>query len=80
MMVPMVPGMVLALSPIQSQSWMYAVPVLGQELLVSELMRGEPLGVLPFVLGTVSCVALTAALLAVTARMLGDERIVFGRS
>jgi sodium transport system permease protein len=80
MMVPMVPGMVLALSPIQSQSWMYAVPVLGQELLVSELMRGEPLGVLPFVLGTVSCLALTAALLAVTARMLGDERIVFGRS
>jgi sodium transport system permease protein len=80
MMLPMVPGMVLALSPIQSQPWMYSVPVLGQELLVSELMRGEALGVMPFVLGLVSCVVLAAALLAVTARMLGDERIVFGRS
>ncbi len=80
MMLPMVPGMVLALSPIQSQPWMYSVPVLGQELLVSELMRGEALGVMPFVLGLVSCVVLAAALLTVTARMLGDERIVFGRS
>jgi sodium transport system permease protein len=80
MMLPMIPGMMLALSPIQSQPWMYAVPVLGQELLVSELMRGEPLGVMPFVLSTVGCVALAAVCLAAISRLLSDEKIVFGRS
>jgi sodium transport system permease protein len=80
MMLPMVPGMILALSPIQSQPWMYAVPVLGQELLVSELMRGEPLGVLPFVSSTVGCVVLAVLCLAQISRLLSDERIVFGRS
>ncbi len=80
MMLPMVPGMVLALSPLQSQPWMYAVPVLGQEMLVQELMRGEPLGVLPFLLGLVSCGALAFVFLGWTARLLGDERIIFGRS
>ncbi|OJT17031.1 sodium ABC transporter permease [Archangium sp. Cb G35] len=80
MMLPMIPGMMLALSPIESQTWMFMVPVLGQELLVSELMRGEPLGVLPFVLSTVGCVALAAACLAAISRLLSDEKIVFGRS
>jgi sodium transport system permease protein len=80
MMLPTLPGMVLALSPIQSQMWMYGVPVLGQQLLVSELMRGESLGVLPFVLSTVGCLALTALCLTQISRLLSDERIVFGRS
>ncbi|QRN98456.1 ABC transporter permease [Archangium violaceum] len=80
MMLPTLPGMVLALSPIQSKMWMYGVPVLGQQLLVSELMRGESLGVLPFVLSTVGCLVLTALCLTQIARLLSDERIVFGRS
>ena len=80
MTLPMIPGMMLALSPIQSQTWMFAVPVLGQELLVSEMMRGEPLGVLPFVLSTVGCVVLAAVCLSAISRLLTDEKIVFGRS
>lgn len=79
-LLPTLPGMALVLSPVQSQTWMYAVPVLGQELLVQELMRGEPIGGLPFVLGWVSCAALAGIFLAWTARLLGDERIIFGRS
>jgi sodium transport system permease protein len=79
-LLPTLPGMALVLSPVQSKTWMFAVPVLGQEMLVQELMRGEPLGVLPFVLGFVSCSALALVFLGWTARLLGDERIIFGRS
>ncbi|HEX8535855.1 MAG TPA: ABC transporter permease, partial [Cystobacter sp.] len=79
-LLPTLPGMVLVLSPVQSQTWMFAVPVLGQEMLVQELMRGEPLGPVPFVLGFVSCAALAGVFLAWTARLLHDERIIFGRS
>jgi sodium transport system permease protein len=77
---PTLPGMALVLSPVQSKTWMFAVPVLGQEMLVQELMRGEPLGPLPFVLGLASCAALALVFLGWTARLLGDERIIFGRS
>ncbi|PTL83057.1 ABC transporter permease [Vitiosangium sp. GDMCC 1.1324] len=77
---PTLPGMVLVLSPVQSKTWMFAVPVLGQEMLVQELMRGESMGALPFLLGLVSCGTLALVFLACTARLLGDERIIFGRS
>jgi sodium transport system permease protein len=79
-LLPTLPGMVLVLSPVQSQAWMFAVPVLGQEMLVQEVMRGEPLGPLPFVLGLVSCGAFALVFLGWTARLLRDERIIFGRS
>jgi sodium transport system permease protein len=79
-LLPTLPGMALVLSPVQSKTWMFAVPVLGQEMLVQELMRGEPLGALPFVLGLASCGALAVVFLGWTARLLGDERIIFGRS
>jgi len=80
MLLPMLPGMVLVLSPMQSKTWMFAVPVLGQEMIIQEVMRGETLGVLPFVLSLASCGALALVFLAWTARLLADERIIFGRS
>ncbi|EPX61505.1 ABC-type Na+ efflux pump, permease component [Cystobacter fuscus DSM 2262] len=41
-------------------------------------MRGETLSAMPYLLGVASCGAL--AFLAWTVRLLGDERIIFGRS
>ncbi|HZI09146.1 MAG TPA: ABC transporter permease subunit [Myxococcus sp.] len=79
MVVPMLPGMVLALSPIQTKLWMFAVPVLGQELLAGEVMRGEALGPLPFLIAALSSLAVAALAMAITTRLLAQERIVFGR-
>jgi sodium transport system permease protein len=80
MVVPMLPGMVLALSPLQTKAWMFAVPVLGQELLAGEVMRGEALGPLPFVIAAASSLVVSALALRFTTRLLTQERIVFGRS
>jgi sodium transport system permease protein len=79
-LLPTLPGMLLAISPVQSQLWMFAVPVLGQQMLVGEVMRGEVLGPVPFLLSMLSCGVLTAGCLALTTRMLREERIIFGRS
>ena len=51
LLLPMLPGMLLAVSPIQSQLWMYIVPVFGQQLLIGEVMRGQAVGPFPFLLG-----------------------------
>jgi sodium transport system permease protein len=79
LLLPMIPGMVLALSPIQGQPWMFTLPVFSQQLLVGEVMRGQPVGVLPFLLGALGCAATAALCLALTTRLLGQERIIFGR-
>ncbi|MDY7232264.1 ABC transporter permease [Hyalangium rubrum] len=80
LLLPMMPGMVLALSPVQSQPWMFTIPVFSQQLLVGEVMRGQPVGVLPFLLGALGCAVAAALCLALTTRLLAEERIIFGRS
>lgn len=80
LLLPMIPGMLLAISPIQSQLWMYVVPVFGQQLLIGEVMRGQSVGVLPFLLGALGCAGAAAFCLSITTRLLGEERIIFGRS
>ncbi|MFL5346557.1 MAG: ABC transporter permease [Hyalangium sp.] len=80
LLLPMVPGMVLAISPIQSQLWMYLVPVFSQQLLIGEVMRGQAVGPVPFLLGALGCAAAAALCLMLTTRLLSEERIIFGRS
>jgi sodium transport system permease protein len=80
LLLPMLPGMLLAVSPIQSQLWMYLVPVFGQQLLIGEVMRGQAVGAMPFLLGALGCAGAAALCLSITTRLLGEERIIFGRS
>lgn len=80
LLLPTVPAALVAIAPIETSTWMFAVPVLGQELLLSKLMRAEALSALPFALGMASSGLLTALVLFGTSRLLADERIIFGRS
>lgn len=80
MIVPMAPGIMLSMTPMKSELWMFAVPVLGPDLLAGEVLRGEMLRPLPFLLATGSSVVVALIALRAITRLLGDERIVFGRS
>jgi sodium transport system permease protein len=76
---PMLPGMLTTLSPIKTQLWMTAVPVLGQQVILGDIIRGvhvAPLGVILTILSS----ALGGALCVLaTARLFQRERIIFGR-
>ncbi|UQA63333.1 ABC transporter permease [Polyangium aurulentum] len=80
LLLPTLPGMLLSFSPVQAKAWMFAVPVFGQQLLVGEVMRGQAIGAAPFVLAAVGCIIAAAICLLLTARLLNEERIIFGRS
>jgi len=75
MLVPAIPSLVLAILPIKAEPWMYAVPLLGQNLGIMQLLRGD--GMEP--MQTVLCLAgsLLAALLAVlvTMQLYRSERL-----
>jgi sodium transport system permease protein len=75
MFVPAVPTMMLSLFPVKTQVWMYAVPLMCQQITITRLMRGE--FVTAQQLGL--CFACTAAaalvIYLVTAQIYRGERL-----
>ncbi|HEY2029918.1 MAG TPA: ABC transporter permease subunit [Myxococcales bacterium] len=79
MMVPVIPATFLSLSPIKTKLWMMAVPVLGQTVLMTDVLRGEGRPALWFVLAALSAGVAGALFLVWAGRLLRNEKIVFGR-
>jgi len=77
--VPMIPGLFFLFAPNKSSLWMMAVPLLSQTSLMAELLRGESSPASWFALAALSAVACGALCVALTVRLLGSERVVFGR-
>ena len=75
MLVPIIPSAVLSFMPIKAQSWMYAVPLLGQNLGIMQLLRGD--GVSAEQIGLCLAGSLVAALVAVlaTIQLYRSERL-----
>ena len=75
MFVPAVPTMLLSLFPIKTQTWMYAVPLMGQQVTITRLMRGDVVTMQQLGL----CFACTAAaalvIYFVTAAIYRGERL-----
>ncbi|RCS29265.1 ABC transporter permease [Rhodanobacter denitrificans] len=75
MLVPIIPSLLLSFMPIKAQAWMYAVPLLGQNLGIMQLLRGD--GVSGEQLGLCLAGSTAAALLAVlvTAQLYRSEKL-----
>ncbi len=75
MFVPAVPTMLLSLFPVKTETWMYAVPLMGQQITITRLMRGD--SVTPAELGICfACTAIAALLVyAITAAIYRGERL-----
>ncbi|HEX3061852.1 MAG TPA: hypothetical protein VHP55_04255, partial [Usitatibacter sp.] len=65
--------------PIGDLPWARAVPLLGQYALGSDVLAGKPISLAWMVGGSVECAVLAAMLVALTARLLSSERLVFAR-
>lgn len=77
--VPMLPAFVMMFSPIDPQPWIAMIPLLGQHLLITEAMRGEPGSLLGFVGAGVTVTLSGLLCVAVTTRLFQREKIIFGR-
>ena len=80
MLIPMMPAMFISLQPIRATLPMMVVPVFGQTLLMSDVLRGEPAPALWFAIAALTSALCAALLLTWAARLLRSEKIVFGRS
>ena len=76
---PMLPGMVVTFHPIKTTLPAMLVPALAQTLLTTDALRGEPFSALALPLAAAASLFWGLACLLLMARLLGHEKIVFGR-
>ena len=74
-----VPGIVM-FTGLKDALWQLAVPVLGQQMVLSRVVRGDTLTAIDYLLPSAVALAVSAICIALVARLLRDERIIFGRS
>ena len=74
-LVPLIPSIVLSVLPVKAQLWMYAVPLLGQQLAIMRLLRAEPVPALALALSALVTLLAAAALFALTRRIYNTERL-----
>ena len=79
MLLPAVP-MVLMADPSATQAaWQIGVPVMGQFMLITDVLDGSGLSPVSLAIPAGACLAASMAVLAVTARLMRSERVAFGR-
>ena len=60
--------------------WQLLVPVLGQQVVLARVTRGDAVTLLDWAMPALIAFAIAGVAVAAVSRLLGDERIVFGRS
>ena len=77
-MVPMIPGFVATVSSLPTTPWLTAVPALGQQILLTEVLGGSSPGLSSFLLAGVSSMVLGLLCVMLTARLFQNEKLVLG--
>jgi sodium transport system permease protein len=75
MLVPVLPSVLLSVMPVKTAEWMYAVPLLGQQVGITELLIGGTVTAQQVVICLLCGSAVAALTLALTARVYGSERL-----
>jgi sodium transport system permease protein len=75
MFVPVIPTLMLSILPIKAKLWMYAVPLMGQQVAISRLLRGDAVAPGALLLCFVCTAAAALIVYFVTSRIYHSERL-----
>lgn len=79
MVAQMVPGMMATMNTLSTKAWMYYVPWIGQQTLLTDVLGSKPINPMTLVIVGVINITLAAVVLRAVAGLLHRERIIFGR-
>jgi sodium transport system permease protein len=71
--------MIVLFSGLKDAFWQLAVPVLGQQMVLARVMRGDAVGGADYLVPAAVAAAIAIACLLAVSHLLRQERIVFGR-
>ena len=79
MMAQMVPGMMATMNSMPTKAWMYYVPWIGQQSLLTDVLGNKPIHPLVFTVVAVTNLVIAVMVIRATAGLLVREKIIFGR-
>jgi sodium transport system permease protein len=74
-LLPLIPSIAVSVLPFTPRLWMYTLPLIGQQLTILRLLRGEAVNPLPLALCTVVTLLAAGAVFLVTRRVYESERL-----
>jgi sodium transport system permease protein len=77
-LIPSLPGLALAFLPVKPALWMMMLPTFGQQILINQLLRAEPILVANLVISTVVTLVASLAITFGAIKLYQNERIIFG--
>jgi sodium transport system permease protein len=78
-MIPMLPGILSTLYPLSEKLWMYAVPMLGQHLLMTDVLGGRSPAAIAFGVAAAGSLGVALIFVRLTTGLFRREKIIFGR-
>lgn len=77
-LLPALPVMFTMFRDVKTAAWMYSVPIMGQQQLMTSVMRGEGMPASGFAIAALVTTVAAILLFVVLTRLLRSERVVYG--
>lgn len=78
-LLPMLPGLLSTVYTLGDAPWMYAIPIIGQHVLLGGILGGRPPDLWAYGLAAAVCVLGATILMSLTTALFRSERIIFAR-
>jgi sodium transport system permease protein len=79
-LIPSLPGLALAFFPVKPALWTMLIPTFGQQILINQLMRLEPVSLSNVIISTTATLGLATGITLVAFWLYNREQIVFRKS
>ncbi len=76
--IPMAPVIATMVAGTKTADWMYTVPILGQQQLLTNVLRGEGMELINFMTSSVITLVIAFVIVIILTRLLRSERVVYG--
>ena len=77
-LIPALPGIGLAFLPVKAELWTMLIPTFGQQILINQFMRAEPVSLVNIAISSLITFLLAILLIGVAIRLFQQERVIFG--
>jgi sodium transport system permease protein len=79
-LIPMIPSLIFMANPIKAESWMMAIPLFSQNILIGEIIRGESVAPSWYTMSVASTLVIGLALAVVAATLYNRPKLIFSGS
>jgi sodium transport system permease protein len=77
-LIPSLPGLALAFMPVKPELWTMLIPTFGQQILINQFLRFEPISSINIVVSALLTIVLAIGVTIIAIRLYEGERIISG--